>query len=124
MPDFPRGWTLSSAPAPPAAASITIPALPGIVHVLDGFTAKLFNSNTSFGANNHVLLSSSDGAFSSFVLALLATAQPAAATSYQLDSASESGLGLAAGPGASLTISFDGGAASFYEFLLVHGYDD
>ena len=116
MSDFPRGWTLSSYVAG-GLASITVPAIAGVVHVLDSFTGTIYNTAAST-AELRVVVSSSDGVFASLPLAELV----AAATNGS-DSGGGSGLDLAAGPGASLTIAFNGSATGINEFLLVQGHD-
>ena len=65
-----------------------------------------------------VQLTSSDGTFAAFDLALL----NAPATDGE-DEESPSGLNLAAGPGASVTIAFSASAAGVVEFLVVQGHD-
>lgn len=121
MTDFPRGWTLNSFVGPGSTASIVVPAIPGVVHVLDSFNAVLeAAAAAAAGLGADVNLTSSDGTFTAFVLGVMANAGGAVGS----DTASGSGLDLAAGPGASLTISFNiAAAANYNEFLLVQGHD-
>lgn len=115
MSDFPRGWTQSSFSGA-GLVSITIPALAGVVHVLDSFQATIASPTAAAGVL--VQLSSSDGTFTAFDLGFIqADAGPSNGT------ASGSGLDLAAGPGASLTIAFGSFPAGCDEFLLVQGHD-
>lgn len=115
--EFPRGWTISSDNGGAVGAtSITVPAVPGIVHVLDSFDAKMFNA-TAAVVGALITLTSSDGIFAAFPLGRLDAA--AGGT----DSASGSGLGLAAGPGASLTIAYSNGVSGVAEFLVIQGHD-
>lgn len=118
MSDFPRGWSTSTQASGGGIASITIAAVPGVVHVLDAFTAKAVATAGGTTFTQDVLLTSSDGVFN-INLALLQV--PAASTA---DEASGSGLDLAAGPGASLTIAYSGAApAGDFQFLVVQGHD-
>lgn len=115
MSDFPRGWTLTVDSAA-GAATITVPAVAGVVHVLDSFTAKITTGAAAGGAL--VTLSSSDGVFTSVPLGAINS--PASSS----DMASASGLDLAAGPGASLTIACNAGPpAGGAEFLMIQGHD-
>lgn len=69
MTDFPRGWTLSELATAGVTASITVPAIPGVVHVLDAFTASLNAQAAAAGAAGpDITLTSSDGTFTGFVL--------------------------------------------------------
>ena len=120
MSDFPRGWTLSVDNAA-AAASIVVPAIAGVAHVLDAFDAKLQNTSAAL-QGSIITLSSSDGVFSGFVLGRLSTSTPAA-SSLTTDEVSGSGLDLAAGPGASLTIAFASWTAGMTETLRIQGHD-
>jgi hypothetical protein len=116
--DFPRGWTLA---VDQAIASITVPAIPGVAHVLDSVSAKMNSTNAAVGGAL-VTLSSSDGTYNNFVLGHLQTAGVAAPGS-ESDSLSGSDLNLAAGPGASLTIAFSGGGPGIGETLVIQGHD-
>jgi hypothetical protein len=117
MSDFPRGWTLTVDLV--GAASITVPAIPGVSHVLDAFFAQL-GTNAGGGALQ-VQLSSSDGTFNNMVIGH-PILPAAAAGSFESASASGSDLGLAAGPGASLTV-FMGAIAGVTETLVIQGHD-
>jgi hypothetical protein len=113
--DFPRGWTFSNVTINPNTTSITVPAIPGVVHVLDSFTATTVGS---VAVGQTITLASSDGVFAGFILALLS--QVAGGTA----DASVSGLDLAAGPGASLTIAYGAVTNAGNEnLLIVQGHD-
>ena len=117
MSDFPRGWTLSNGlGVAGGTASVTAPAIAGIVHVLDSFTAYLLNPTAAGAAT--IILNSSDGVFTNFTLAII---EAGAAPS--LGTASGSGLDLAAGPGASLTIAFNAGLAGANQTIVAQGHD-
>jgi hypothetical protein len=118
MSDFPRGWTLTddNGGSGATAAQVTVPAIAGVVHVLDGFTGIIAN-NSAAATAPEIILNSSDGTFSGFVLSRLS----AQANSENSDS--DSGLDLAAGPGASLTISFSTPVANVIEYLRLKGHD-
>lgn len=114
--EFPRGWTLISAPAAGNIATITVPAAAGIVRVLDGFDALTFNgsgSATAIGIN----LTSSDGVYNAYQIGMVV----AATASSGLDSAT--GLNLATGPGSNLTVAWGTGLASSLEYLRIRGHD-
>lgn len=111
MTDFPRGWTLSNENTG-AAATITVPATPGVVHVLDNFTARALNQSAGL-----VVLRVNVTAPAIELTALF----PPATTGTDADS--ESGLDIATAPGAALTVAFTTGPASVTEFLLIQGHD-
>jgi hypothetical protein len=113
---FPRGWAFSVRTAG-VLASITVAATAGVVHVLDSVDAKMFNGS---GAQVGLLvqLNSSDGVFAGFQLAELEAVTPNGT-----DEISLSNLDLAAGPGASLTVTYNGGIALVNENLLIQGHD-
>lgn len=115
MSDFPRGWTLSNF-SNGGVATITVAAIAGVTHVLDVFSAVLANY-TAAQTGATVTLTSSDGVFTGFVIGRV----DAPANSVGSDGASS--LGLAAGPGASMTIAFGGGAANVLETLRIQGHD-
>jgi hypothetical protein len=114
--DFPRGWTFSARTAG-TAASITVPAIPGVIHVLDSVNAKIFNGSGG-QAGLLVTLTSSDGIFAAFLLGELEAVTPNGT-----DEISLSTLDLAAGAGASLTVAYNGGIALVNENLLIQGHD-
>jgi hypothetical protein len=117
--DFPRGWTRSVDVAGAPGPTITVAAIAGVAHVLDSFTAKLMDQGA--GAATMILqATSSDGSINQ-VLGRLATPVPAAG-SLETDSISGSELGLATGPGASLTVSF-AGASNLTGTLVIQGHD-
>lgn len=116
MTDFPRGWTYSNRTAAGSSPSLSAPAIAGVVHVLDAISAMVGAGAAAFNAD--VLLSSSDGTFTNMNLGV------AAADASSTGSTSASGLDLAAGPGASLTITFDAVApAAGFEWLMIQGHD-
>ena len=121
MSDFPRGWTLTNFANPGTAASITLSALSaGVVHVLDSVTATLAaNAAAAVGVVQNVVITSSDGVLSNNAL-ILAYAGGAIGCNV----GSLSGLDLAAGPGASLTVSFQNTTpANYYQLLVIQGHD-
>lgn len=57
-PDFPRGWTLSSVANTAGTVSLTIPACPGITHVITDIDARVVDINAapgSYGSDVNVL---------------------------------------------------------------------
>lgn len=119
MTDFPRGWTLSTGQSIGANAVLTIPAVAGVVHVLDSVTAIMQCTAAFTGGASLLTLTSSDGVYTGLLLADLALAGGSTAS----DSASLSGLDLAAGPGASLTLTLNGGAANLALVIIAQGHD-
>jgi hypothetical protein len=115
--DFPRGWTLTVDLV--GAASITVPAIAGVAHVLDAFSAQL--ATAAGGAALQVLLSSSGGTFTNLVIGH-PILPAAAAGSFESAAASGSDLNLAAGIGESLTV-FIGAVAGVTETLVIQGHD-
>ena len=118
MTDFPRGWTLTNFAAAGVAATITAPAIGGVVHVLDSFYFRIVQS-TGAAASVELDLTSSDGTFAAYVLTILQLS----AVADDIDSDSASGLDLAAGPGASLTVFGSAAVAGVYQFLRIQGHD-
>lgn len=120
--DLPRGWTLS-ADANPGTASITVPAIAGVSHVLDAVTVKIHGFNGSAAYSGAVLVTSSDGAYTNFPVARVSVTA-AAAASLQADAAAIADLGLAAGAGASLTVAVSPAAgAGITQTLVIQGHD-
>lgn len=109
MTDFPRGWTISG-----VGTSFAVPATTGVVHVLDSFEVLVYWNGAAAAVAN-VQLTSSDGVFNADVIGFIA----AAANSPASDSGS--GLDLAAGPGASLTVSLS--AVFTNNFMRLQGHD-
>jgi hypothetical protein len=106
--DLPRGWTYSDL-VDGAAASITVPGIAGIAHVLDAFQASIAGNATYVG---QVTLTSTSGTFTTFSLGLLT-------------SASGSSLGLAMMPGEGFTIAIDNSpGAGGNSSLLIQGHDN
>lgn len=115
MSDFPRGWTLTAQANAGASATITVPGVAGVAHVLDAFDAKLGGSTAQVCS---IRISSSDGVYTSVPLGLIVTSAGSG------DSASGSGLDLAAGPGASIQVGFDAvGGTGNVEQLVCQGHD-
>lgn len=118
MSDFPRGWTLTNQST--GTASITVAGIAGIIHVLDQFFAGAMIAAGATAFAQTVTLTSSDGVFAAFPLGQVAMEGVLGASG----SDSASGLDLAAGPGASLTIAFGGaGAATTFQLLRIQGHD-
>lgn len=122
--EFPRGWTLSVVVSGAGTATITVPSLAGVAHVLDSFEAKVSNTSTTQGAGDQITVSSSLATYSGFVIGLLGASLVAAAGDVNTDEASGSGLGLATAPGESLTVAFNGPAfAGATMLLVIQGHD-
>lgn len=119
MTDFPRGWTLVAAPAGGVLGTVTAPAITGVTHVLDGFYARVVQEAAGALAGAFLQLTTSDGAFTNFDLAFLVQT----GTVGGIDSDSDSGLNLAGGPGASMTVAFSAALADSQEFARILGHD-
>ena len=115
MSEFPRGWLLTMQAGGGALASITVPAVPGVVHVLDSFSAVYTcSAATGTASANNVQITGGP------LLALLALPGGAVGS----DSGGGSGLDYATAPGAALTVAFAGASpGSFFEFLTIQGHD-
>lgn len=117
MTDFPRGWTLNNFAAAGTAASITIAATAGVVHVLDSIDAKLVG----------VAPAAIFGPFVKIIVAAVTIVQ------WQLlipsgtpgtDALSFSGLDIASAPGGTIQVTFDTvAAASTNEMIVAQGHD-
>lgn len=117
MSDFPRGWTFNSAVGAGSAAGITVPATPGVVHVLDAIFARLINAGT--GASAAVNVTATIGAVTVVNTQLVVPATVVAADEFSL-----SGLDLATAPGGSLVVTFSIAApAGYAEVLIIQGHD-
>lgn len=115
--EFPRFWTASSSPGSGGTVSITIPAATGIIRILDSFTFDLMNNNAAFAVFG-IVVSSSDGLFSSYVIGQCGASGNSPGGSGGVS------LGIATSPGSSLTITTSpGGVASMIPTLLVQGHD-
>jgi hypothetical protein len=119
--DFPRGWTLTAEAALGSITSIVVPAVAGVARVLDAVFAKQVAFVGAPSLATRVRVSTSDGAFTNFTLLRLDTLAPSAGTNDAEGSISE--LNMAGGQGASLTVAFDGSAASIVELLVIQGHD-
>lgn len=113
--EFPRGWTLTADSGSPS--TITIPAIPGVAHVLDSIDARLVYTGATTGGEL-IQLSSSGGTYTGLILGRLFCG--AANTA---DEFAATGLDLAASPGESLTVAFGGHVAGEAQFLMAQGHD-
>lgn len=112
MTDFPRGFTLSKLVGGGApAASITVPATPGISHILDTFTARLIS--TLPGGAGPVDVTASGLVLTELYLAAAG-----------VDQDGGTGLGIPSGVGLALTVTFSAVTiAGVDQFLLIQGYE-
>lgn len=113
MGEFPTGWTQTANIAGVGTASVTLPALPGVAHVLDQLQLRLLN-NTAAAIAVNVTIS---GPAVSITVTLYA-----AATSQ--DSMSLTGLDIDAGVNQALTIAFgSAAAANVWQTIIAQGHD-
>jgi hypothetical protein len=116
--DFPRAWIFTQWTAGASVTpSITVPAVAGVAHVLDSLDATLIA--TTVTGSYTVAVSSSDGA-----LASIAVGAMAALVANTTAEVSRSGLDMAGGPGASLTVFLSAGVGGGNSAMLViQGHD-
>lgn len=96
--EFPRGWTLSSrAAAAGQVAAIHIPAVPGVAHVLDSFTARAVSNAAAAGPIGFLV----EILGSTLVLAELYVVPST------VDEMGGTGIGFLAAVGVALDITFD-----------------
>jgi hypothetical protein len=115
---IPDGWTYFHAPPQGTRATITIPGIEGVAHVLTHISAKMYNV-TNVGAFG-ITLSAHDGAIAIWQSLLVVTG--AGANIITMDSL-DPDLNLACAPGNALVVSFDSVSASLWQALLINGYD-
>lgn len=110
--EFPRGWTLTSrAVGAGQVASIIVPAVAGVTHVLDTVIARLLGTPGGGGAEFTVL----NGAI---VLADLYIAVPGVDETVLTD------VGMSAAVGAALQVNFNAvSVAGVNQFLVIQGHD-
>lgn len=124
--DFPRGWDFSQAQNQAGAASITLPALIAVSHVLTGIEAKLtVFSAVAAAVSFSVFVNIVNGAqiFQQHLLIAGVPQTAVAGSSTSEDEWTWSGK-FAASPGNALTVAFNTAAiANVIENLSIHGYD-
>lgn len=118
MSDFPRGWTLNNFHAGDGvAASITVAATPGVVHVLDSFVAKMTNNSTAGATASNITVVTAAGT-------VLTTSVIVAGAAVGTDESSFSGLDIASSVGGTIVVSFSAvAAAGITEILTIQGHD-
>lgn len=118
--EFPRGYSLNTNTG--GTASVTIPGIAGISHVITAIDASAFYDGTTPPATAiNVQVNSSSGTFTSFVVGYITF--PADTTGgFPQDSVSYSGQ-LICAPGESVTISLSDGKTNLVETLTVQAYD-
>jgi hypothetical protein len=116
--EFPRGWmfhTMQNGSG--VAASITAPAITGVVRILDSMLVKLAN-NGSAAVNAFVLTVTISG--TGVLTALLITQ----AFNGSTDELSLSNLDLASTPGGTIVVAFGNVAgAGIWEQITIQGHD-
>jgi hypothetical protein len=121
--DFPRGWIANSVTGTTGvAASVTIPARPGVVHVLDSLFFKLtvFNFTGSTIVSWQVLAGGVQ-----VLLGMLSTPATGAGTGAGVDTASLSGLDIVTPVNSTIVAQFTGAVpgAGVYEEVIIQGHD-
>lgn len=110
---FPRGGSKNVQVGSGTAASFTIPACPGIIHVLDAFFAKVLAGVGGAAFEGTITLTSSLGTYSAYPLGtIFATG---VSTS---DSSDDPNVNLTSLPGEAMTIAFNGTTPSGDNQLL------
>lgn len=116
--EFPTGWVAVNAVGPTLTPTVLIPAITNVTHVLDSFDSIFIATALAAVFDCSIFLSSSDGVFTNFQLGFhLAPTGPAK------DTVSDS-FRLAAGPSASLTITWNVAVpATGFGMLSIKGHD-
>lgn len=110
--NFPRGWSQTNLGSG-VLSVITLPAVAGIVHVLDSFYARIETGGTAFTPNVTFV--------SGGLTVQLATLDvPAVSGSVDSDSGDFQIAGVL---GAALQVTFSSTAAGIVEFLRITGHD-
>lgn len=115
--ELPRGWTLSTDPGFGATATLTLPAIANVAHVLDAFDAKAI-AQAAFPGGYVAVIGVSDSAGLAINVGILGL-EPSGAGN---DEAGGQSLGIVCGVGASLTVTLDS-SPDIAVFLLVQGHD-
>lgn len=115
--EFPRGGFASDLPAVASAASITLPACSGIVHILDSFYA--FATNTSSANLDDFTVNVSTASLGTITLGKVLVTT----TAGDSGSDSQDDLGIVSAPGEAMTIAFAGDAADVQQFLRIAWHD-
>lgn len=114
---FPRGGSVTSEAAGAGTASLVLPAIPGITHVIDSVSAKLRNNGAAIAQSYDVNLSST-------TIGLFAVCALIVANAAVSDTDSFSGP-ISGGPGEAVTITFNAAAvAGITELLKVEWHDE
>lgn len=114
--EFPRGWvrnTIQSASG--VAPVITVPAIPGIGHVLTDVFIKWTNFNVAV-AGQHVWTVNVSGVIVNGLLALTANLEAT-------DSITLAGIKMATPTGGAIAITTDAPAAGQFVEITAQGYD-
>lgn len=117
--DFPRGWTISAKAAAAAAASITLPALNGITHILDSLSAEVVNTGAN-GAAFEVTVT----AGGVVTLTVPLTVGTVTAPDVQSGTASDTSLDISSTSGGTIVVAFTTVTpGNMIQYLLIQGHD-
>jgi len=120
MTDFPRGWVMIATAGSQVGCTLVIPAVPAVARVVDTIYFQIISyATTAVTANLNI--TSSDGAINIQSLMELA-ATVSSATEYIKDSDTATGLDIATGPNASITIT-SAGIQAVSQLIRVQGHD-
>lgn len=116
---LPAGWTYSAAVGA-VQNTLTVPATPGVTHVLDSFTAKAFSSGAALTYQEAVQLVSPGIYATAFILGYLFFVATAAAGG--IDETNQTLINQMGAAGEQIQV-FIPGAANVITFLLIQGHD-
>lgn len=115
--EFPRGWTLSAVAGNPNTASVTVPAVAGVSHVLDSLYAKLISEGGGGGTFAPSITVTVSGI-------LVLTVFLVVGVTVGVDDFQGSDLGLTTTPGNSIVVTFTQPCvATTIEELVIQGHD-
>jgi hypothetical protein len=113
--EFPRGWILNNQVGPGSTASVTVPASPGVVHILDAIFARM--QNTTGGVEQTVNIQVT-------TLATVLQVELIMAATIGSDDVALSGLNIASASGGILTVNFSAvTVAGYMQSITAQGHD-
>lgn len=117
---FPSGWTLYTRQNQTGvAASINVPGILGVVHVLDSVYAKIVSLSAAGGLETTELVVVND-----IPVTFLDTMLVLPASQAGSDEASFDGLNISSIPGGGLTVKFlTPGGTGFWQEIVIQGHD-
>lgn len=118
MSDFPRGWILPVGLVNGPGLSVTAPAVPGVIHVLDDLTVKAYWAS---GTPSAVSIAVQIVMAPFGTVTIDALLLPAAL--FQSSESQYSGLDMASSAGGSIVVQVFGAGASVQGLIVAQGHD-